>query len=65
MCLARRFFPFVKLLFEELFSAPQKLRNIDSWAGFHFEVAIISNAQDQLRHYVCAEVGGFRDRGEP
>ena len=38
------FFPFVKLLFEEVSPVPQGLRNIDSWARLHLPVNMISNA---------------------
>jgi hypothetical protein len=41
------------------------VRNIDSWVGFYFAVAITSNAQDQLDHHVRTENDGFRDGGEP
>jgi ribosome-associated toxin RatA of RatAB toxin-antitoxin module len=37
-----KFFSFVKLLFRQVSSVPQKVRNIDSWVGFHFAVAITS-----------------------
>ena len=39
--LTGRFFSFLRLLFGEVSSVPQKVRNIDSSVGFHFAVAII------------------------
>jgi hypothetical protein len=53
--LAEQFFLFRQITFREVCSARQKVRNIDSWVGFHFAVAIISNAQDQLHHHVRTE----------
>jgi hypothetical protein len=57
------FFSFFKLLFGEVSSVPQKVRNIDSSVGFYFAVAITSNAQNQLDHHVRAENDGLRDGG--
>jgi hypothetical protein len=59
------FFAFIKLIFRELSSVPQKVRNIDNRVGFHFAVAITSNAQNQLNHHVRTENDGFRYGGEP
>jgi hypothetical protein len=53
------------LLFGEVSFVPQKVRNIDSWVGFYFAVAITSNAQNQLYHHVRAEDDSFRDGREP
>jgi hypothetical protein len=62
--LADDFFAFVELLFGEVSSVPQKVRNIDNRVGFHFAAAITSNAQNQLHHYVRTENDGFRDGRE-
>jgi hypothetical protein len=61
----RRFFAFIKLIFREVSSVSQKLRNIDYWVGFHFAAAIASNAQDQLYHHLRTKDDDFRDGGEP
>ena len=59
------FFAFIKLIFREVSSVSQKLRNIDYWVGFHFAAAIASNAQDQLYHHLRTKDDDFRDGGEP
>jgi hypothetical protein len=64
-CSAGHFFSFARLLFGELSSVPQKVRNVDSRVGFHFAAAISSNAQNQLHHHVRAEDDDFRDSREP
>jgi hypothetical protein len=48
------------LLFRQLSSVPQKVRNIDNRVGFHFAVGITSNAQNQLHYHVRTENDGFR-----
>jgi hypothetical protein len=59
------FFSFVELLFGEVFSVPENVRNIDNRVGFHFAVAIISNAQNQLHYHVRTENDCFRYGREP
>jgi len=52
------------MLFEEVFSVPQNMRNINSRVGFHL-AGSISNAQNQLHHHACAEDDDFRDGSKP
>jgi len=40
------------------------VRNIDIRVGFHFAVAITSNAQNKLHHYVRTQNDDLRDGGE-
>ena len=62
--LAGQFSSFIKSIFGEVSSVPQKVRNIDNRVGFHFAVAITSNAQNQLHHHVRTENDDLRDGGE-